>query len=601
MSGIKNGIWSDLMNAFTFPMQLKKLPLLWLMILPVAGAHAQLQVTNDIALNQVGFYPNGTKIAVVKGGAYQDFFVATPDLSEKVFSSRLSETRQSIFSDKKTQVADFSSLTRPGRFVLVVPGLGYSCTFEIRTRIFEDIARASLKAFYYQRFSMELKEEFAGKWKRPFSHPDTRVLIHGSAAGENRKEGTIISTPRGWIDAGDYNKYIVNSGITMGTLLSAYEDFPLFYQRQDLNIPESSDAVPDILDEVVWNLRWMMTMQDPGDGGVYHKCTNAGFDPMIMPHLAVTPRYVVQKGTAAALDFAAVTAQASRIFRKFPRQFPRLADSLITASVMAWNWAVLHPQTAYDQGKVNQKYDPDITTGAYGDNSFKDEFIWAACELLATTKDLRYLEAVNILPDDSMPVPSWSQVKLLGYYSLLRMEKTLPAGLDVSLVTIRKQLIDKADNLTTGVDERAYNTVMGSAAKDFVWGSSAVAANQAIVLINAFKVSGNRKYLKYALHNLDYLLGRNATGYSFLTGFGSRTPMHIHHRPSEADGISEPVPGLLAGGPNPERQDKCTYPSVIPDEAYVDDVCSYASNEVAINWNAPLVYLSGALEALLGE
>jgi endoglucanase len=140
---------------------------------------------------------------------------------------------------------------------------------------------------------------------------------------------------------------------------------------------------------------------------------------------------------------------------------------------------------------------------------------------------------------------------------------------------------------------------MGKSRRDFVWGSNSVAANQGILLIQAYKLSGDRKFLEHALANLDYLLGRNATGYSFVTGFGHKTPMFIHHRPSEADDIPEPVPGLLAGGPNPGRQDGCDYPSDIPDEAYSDSVCSYASNEIAINWNAPLVYLVAAVEALI--
>ena len=93
-------------------------------------------------------------------------------------------------------------------------------------------------------------------------------------------------------------------------------------------------------------------------------------------------------------------------------------------------------------------------------------------------------------------------------------------------------------------------------------------------------------------------MGRNATGYSFLTGFGSQSTMHPHHRPSVADGITEPVPGLLAGGPNPGKQDNCTYEFSEPETAYSDTDCSYASNEIAINWNAPFVYLLNAIEAL---
>jgi endoglucanase len=551
--------------------------------------------TDSIRLNQIGFYPNANKIAVVLGTNEKQFFIMSADLKERVFEGELSAVRTSTFSDKKTQIADFSEFKNTGVFVVVVPGAGHSHQFEIKDAVHTDIAKASLKAFYYQRFSTSLPESFAGKWNRPFSHPDNKVLIHASAASKNRPRESVISTPRGWIDAGDYNKYIVNSGITMGTLLSAYEDFSGYYQNLNTNIPESKNELPDIVDECLWNLRWMLTMQDPDDGGVYHKCTNASFDPMVMPHEAITPRYVVQKGTAATLDFAAVTAQASRILKSFETQLPGLADSCLRASKNAWKWASANPEIRYDQDQLNKTFDPDITTGGYGDGKLSDEWVWAACELAVTTGDPSYMENIKISNLAKASVPSWSDVEWLGFYTLLRHRDKLP--IQSKIDSIQTQLLMKADKMIAHIDQHYYMTLMGADSKDFVWGSNAVAGNQGILLLQAYAVSKEKKYFNAALSNLDYLLGRNATGYSFLTGYGDKTPMHIHHRPSEADNIPEPVPGLLAGGPNPGMQDKCSYQSSIPDEAYVDHVCSYASNEVAINWNAPLVYLAGAIEA----
>src|SRR5471030_2498462 len=236
------------------------------------------------------------------------------------------------------------------------------------------------------RASLALNEKYAGKWARAEGHPDTTVLIHPSAASEKRPAGTRISSPRGWYDAGDYNKYIVNSGISTSTLLSLYEDFPAYMKTVKLNIPESGNGIPDILNEILWNLRWMLTMQDLNDGGVYHKLTNAAFDKFEMPDKATAPRYVVQKGTAATLDFAAVMAQASRIFKKFPKELPGLADSCLTQANKAWDWAVKNPDVAYNQDAMNKKFSPAVTTGAYGDRIFSDEFIWAASELFVTTQ-----------------------------------------------------------------------------------------------------------------------------------------------------------------------------------------------------------------------
>ena len=99
-----------------------------------------------------------------------------------------------------------------------------------------------------------------------------------------------------------------------------------------------------------------------------------------------------------------------------------------------------------------------------------------------------------------------------------------------------------------------------------------------------------------ALSTLDYFFGRNATGYCYLTGFGTQRVMNIHHRISAADNIKEPVPGLVAGGANTGQEDAefvPAYASNIPDESYQDNVGSYASNEIAINWNAYLVSLLG--------
>ena len=139
-------------------------------------------------------------------------------------------------------------------------------------------------------------------------------------------------------------------------------------------------------------------------------------------------------------------------------------------------------------------------------------------------------------------------------------------------------------------------------AEDFVWGSSAQALNQALMLVQGYRLTGRREYLDAAQSQLDYVLGRNPLGVSFVTGHGVRTPMHIHHRPSQADGIDEPVPGLLSGGPNPRQQDAgdcpVPYASSQPALSWLDHGCSYASNEIAINWNAPLVYMTAAVVAL---
>lgn len=570
-----------------------------LFVLPLICLQTTFAQTENIRLNQVGFYPKADKMAVWVGDLQSDFVILTQNKKKVVFREKLSSQRTNAISQKTTQLADFSAFQKPGKYYISIADKNISYPFEIRNDTHREAAKASLKGFYYQRVSTDLPEKYAGKWHRNAGHPDDKVLVHPSAASNERPENTIISSSRGWYDAGDYNKYIVNSGITMATLFALYEDHPDYCKSFEINIPESNNGIPDLLDESLWNLRWMLTMQDPNDGGVYHKLTNPSFDGMIMPDKAIKPRYVVQKTVTAALDFAAVMAQANRIFKAYEKQLPGLADSCLIAAKKAWDWAKANPNALYQQNENNKQFDPDVVTGEYGDRNSADEWIWAAIELWITTNNDSYSLPINLFPDNNPQLPTWNQVRMLGYYSLIRSEKILTPRGKQALPALKKMIVGFADGLLTGVDQQAYNTVMGKTAKDYMWGSSSHAANQGIALLQAYQITSDKKYLAGALSNLDYLLGRNAVGYSFLTGFGSKQVMHPHHRPSEADGIAEPVPGLLSGGPNPGQQDKCTtYTTKIADESFTDDVCSYASNEIAINWNAPMVYLSAAIEAL---
>lgn len=575
--------------------------LIFLSCLSLAITIQAQQTIHPIRINQEGYYVQAPKVAAVVGNMPATDFYIVGSRHDTVYTGKLSATKQSANSSLHTKLADFSTFRRKGNFRLLIPGIEPSYVFRVADHAHYAAAVALLKGFYYQRVSMPLEKKYAGKWHRPAGHPDTAVWIHSSAATEKRPTGTTISSPGGWYDAGDYNKYIVNSGITMGTLLSAYEDFGAYFDTLKTNIPESSNRIPDLLDEVLYNLRWMLTMQDPDDGGVYNKCTNADFDGMVMPGVTRLPRYVVQKGTAATLDFAAVMAQAARIYKRFNKQLPGLSDSCLAAAKRAWQWALKHPDLAYDQDKMNQVHKPAISTGGYGDRSFADEWFWAAAELMATTGEPLYDSMISKELTSLLLIPSWANVRMLGYYTLLRAGKQWMAQHPTETAALKVKLLRLADWYMEPVSKSAFHTVMGRQRSDFIWGSSSVAANQGILLINAFLLTKDKKYVDHALTNLDYLLGRNATGYSFVTGIGACSVMHPHHRPSVADGIAEPVPGLLSGGPNPGRQDQCQYTFTEPETAFTDHDCSYASNEIAINWNAPAVYLAAAIEALSAQ
>jgi endoglucanase len=168
-----------------------------------------------------------------------------------------------------------------------------------------------------------------------------------------------------------------------------------------------------------------------------------------------------------------------------------------------------------------------------------------------------------------------------------------------------EQLMAYCEEAVGAAASSCFQAPYGNNARDFGWGCLAErCCCQAFSLLLADQLLGSDRYRRYALANADYLLGRNATGYCYVTGFGDKSPLHPHHRISAADGIKAPFPGMLVGGPNPGQQDKrdikATYPSAYPDESYIDDAESYASNEIAINWNASLVAFLCWLDALRG-
>lgn len=545
--------------------------------------------TTAIQINQVGFLPTAAKWAVVPPVAEGRFSVVDAASGREAWSGRLTAATEWCPARQTARLADFSAFSQPGRYRLRVAGVPDSAPFAIASYAYAELNAASLKAFYFNRAGIELRPEHAGPWARPAGHPDTQVRVHASAAGPGRPEGALISSPRGWYDAGDYNKYIVNSGISTYTLLAAYEHFPAHFQRQRIHIPESGNGLPDVLNEALWNLDWMLSMQDPADGGVYAKLTNLRFDGAVMPHQATAERYVVMKTTAAALDFAAVMATASRVFAAFEAQRPGLAQRTRDAAQRAWAWAQANPAVIYRQP-------PDVHTGGYDDDKLADEFAWAAAELYITTRDDRYWAAMNAsrVPNE---VPGWGNVNGLAWVSLAQHRQNLTAVADRRLIAERVTTLatQLADNWATS----PWRVSLGP--DDFPWGSNSVLLNQALVLVQGYRLSGTRSQLDAAQAALDYVLGRNAVGISMVTGFGSVSPLHPHHRPSEADGVVAPVPGFIVGGPNPGQQDAkgCpAYPSKAPALSYLDHDCSYASNEVAINWNAPLVYLSAALQVL---
>ena len=250
----------------------------------------------------------------------------------------------------------------------------------------------------------------------------------------------------------------------------------------------------------------------------------------------------------------------------------------------AWVWATAHRfSVSCKPNSTGSGYNGAVGTGTYEDKFIADEFQWAAAELFITTGKQIYKDTLStrkILY--STNPPGWQEVSGMASLSLA----TVPNELEQTRIdSIKNSIITQANNFLTQIQSGAFRI---PGAGWFYWGSNGVFAGAGVCLIYAYKLTDDIKYIKGAAEIADYLLGKNATPYSFVTGFGASCSMNPHHRPSVADGIEPSIPGFLVGGPNPTPKD------------YTDSYSNYTTNEIAINWNAPSTVLFAAIHKFLG-
>ena len=563
-----------------------KIPLLLLACSAAFAAEATLEIKVD----QAGYLPAAPKIAVVAAQKPATEFLVRRSAGDAVaWRGKLSASRPDADSGDAVQLANFSALSEPGRYYLEVPGVGRSWNFAIGADVYQRAYYLAMRSYYGQRCgtAVDLGPEFPG-----FRHDACH--LEGAWHASSGKTGPRASHG-GWHDAGDYGRYVVNSGISTGTLLWTWEMFGARLSPIKLNIPESGNGTPDILSEIKWNLDWMLSMQDD-DGGVWPKQTSERFCGFIMPEKDTLVSYVMGAGqepyktSCATADFAAVMAIAARAFRPFDRAY---ADRSLVAARKAWAWVEKHPDVTFHNP-------PGVNTGEYGDDNCADERLWAAAELWRTTGDAPYENYFLAHYAEFHPAATrpqwWSKVSNLALWTYV-----LGGGKNAAASSaIQKESLAAADQIVERTTANGYRNSLIRI--DYEWGSNGNVANYGMQLVVANAFHPDPRYRNAALENLHYLLGRNTFSLSFVTQVGEHPYRHPHHRPSAADNNPEPWPGLLSGGPNPERGDaaaKKLPPDLPPAKVYVDDEGSYSTNEIAINWNAPLVFLLAA--ALPGQ
>jgi len=626
-----------------------------------------------LVLNQLGFFPNLEKKAtlqVAEGAAPVSFTVEGPES----FSGTGSATTYEPAADEYCQVLDFSSIKTPGEYTLTADGK--SVKFTVGNDIYGSLLADSLNYFYLNRSGIPIEEEYiqnGGKnaskaaLARDAGHkPDNAYVTNewvfiytektnSEVASRYASNGTIDVTG-GWYDAGDYGKYVVNGGVSMWTLASAYERSPEKFKdgASFINIPETGNGTPDILDELKWEADFFLAMTRD-DGFVYHKIHDYKWTALgVMPYdtsedekqqTVVFPTRIVKPVTyAATLNSAAALAQLARLLDKAgDKDAAKYKDAAIKSykaakdSYVAAYGDIYKPANDATSNDLFAPLDQNKGGGPYGDTQVTDEFYWAACELYCTTGDSEYYEdlkkypeafgvTTNLVGGENQGSPTsftWGTLQALGTASLAYNKDKLTAeeakAVDQAFQEAGDFYLDvqkknqygsnykgctyDAEVTDINGDEATNRTV--TLEGGYEWGSNSMVVNNAIIEGIAYDMTGDVKYLNGVVEGMDYILGRNPNENSYITGYGTSTTENPHHRywchQMKADWPSAPN-GCMSGGPNSNMNDPMIQGAgykigeLAPMKCYYDQVDAWSVNEITINWNSPIVWISSFVE-----
>jgi endoglucanase len=555
-------------------------------------------ISPNIRLNSVGFIPDFPKKASI---------LADSTLSRVIYTVNNASTNTVVYRDtirefihnsdtkENLWIADFSELTTPGSYYISVTApanFGRSAAFRIAQDAFTEAYRTLMLGMYLWRCGSPtgVRASYNGV---TYNHGACHLDDATASMRYIRSDGLDVrrDAAGGWHDAGDYNKYIVNSGVSVAMMLKAWEHFSHVLGNTNLIAVSASGQIPAFLTEVKWNLDWVAKMQYPNEAKVSHKLSAINFCGNILPERETGRRFFVPWSTAATGSFVGMLAQASRIYRQYDRVF---ADSCLAKARRSYDLLVSSSFAAADQSA--------FSTGQYGGGD-SDQRLWAAAEMWEATGESKYLDDLeNRLSLNAGNLTNrieWSNVAPIAAITYLNSQRP---GRDPQRVeAIRAKLISTADGIVNTSQAHGYgNTYPGN-----VWGSNGMVARTSYILHSAYKENGDVKYRHAIADALSHLLGRNYFGRSFVTQLGHNPPQKPHCRRSAASGRT--WPGYLVGGPTSQSMDdnsgavaspqldrqKC---ASLPATCWYDYENDYARNEIAINWNTAMIYaLSAAL------
>lgn len=547
-------------------------------------------VDDRIHINQSGLHPNEFKGVVVSGDLKAATFEIVNENNRTVFSAPLDHFGFDADSQEEIWRGDFTAFRLPGVYRVKVGDRGFSFPFTISRNANQKLTVLASRWLYLQRSGIEVADPITGVKHRE-DHKSLALLR--DARGVHRHHR--VDTSGGWWDAGDYGRYVPSAASTIMSLLYAYHFNPRLFADGSLHIPESGNGVPDLLDEMRWELDWLLKMQR-SDGAVHHKTATRDYSEKD-PSEDNQKIYLFDVSSQATAQFAGAVSEASIVYRRYDAPF---ADRLLKAAERAWQWLQQNPDK-YPLGGFKNPDDENGGDYAISGDEAALQFWAAGCLFHATGNEVYGNEFARLWArrDQTKEIYglSWSDGYAFGMFAYLNTS----VG-DPSLKELIKEVVSKQSrSIVSTIESNGYRVALKGDQPPFgyQWGSTCLALNYATYLLLANEYLPQPEFVNGAASQLSWVLGVNSLNKAFITGVGGNPVRSPHHVLSIVRG--EAVPGAVTEGPNAmlvggDPVLKSMFKANVPfSKRYADDDGSWATNEPTIDANAAFIAVAARL------
>ncbi|WP_373524050.1 glycoside hydrolase family 9 protein, partial [Aquiflexum sp.] len=490
-----------------------------------------------------------------------DFYLIDQKSGERVFQGNIQKRldlenagyidlqrtpQQGFLSMSDVWECDFSDFKVSGEYVLAIEGIGSSFPFRLDEDIYREPYYHAIRQLYHQRSGIPLERQYTD-WTRPRNlHPDDRQVRFQyttsrwmdwlSTSPENgRKEDVYakllpdfkLETWGWYMDAGDWDGYYNHLKIPR-FLMTAFELVPENFIDGELNIPESGNGIPDILDEARFLIDYLDRTRGP-NGGIAGARIHPDFETKPVNNIPswedVRVWTISGEDHVTTFTFSGLSAQLAFCYRMLGME--EMSGEMLEKAVQAYEWATENFDTAVDYHHNSRMYAAAWLYKLTGEKAYQDTYIAD----FNTPSTLRYA-------DDNKDFAIWA-------YLTDTNEDIDPnarqSSLDFAVQRTISEYILTAEN-------RSFRVGFGPNFRTFLGQATTPLVFPALVL---YHITGEERYYRAALTSADYVLGGNPLDMTWMVGSGHQSPQQILHLDTwlHPDGRQEFIPGTIPYGP----------------------------------------------------